>query len=35
MLFSATMPQEIVQIANSYMQLPVRVEVAPPGGHYN
>ncbi|MDR3642675.1 MAG: DEAD/DEAH box helicase [Candidatus Doudnabacteria bacterium] len=31
MLFSATMPQEIVQIANSYMQLPVRVEVAPAG----
>ncbi|MDE2312016.1 MAG: DEAD/DEAH box helicase [Patescibacteria group bacterium] len=31
MLFSATMPQEIIQIANSYMQLPVRVEVAPPG----
>lgn len=31
MLFSATMPQEIISIANSYMQLPVRVEVAPPG----
>jgi ATP-dependent RNA helicase RhlE len=31
MLFSATMPQEIVSIANSYMQLPVRVEVAPAG----
>lgn len=31
MLFSATMPQEIIQIANSYMQLPVRVEVAPQG----
>ena len=31
MLFSATMPEEIVQIANSYMQLPVRVEVAPAG----
>jgi len=31
MLFSATMPQEIVQIANSYMRLPVRVEVAPSG----
>lgn len=31
MLFSATMPEEIMRIANSYMQLPVRVEVAPPG----
>ena len=31
MLFSATMPGEIVAIANSYMQLPVRVEVAPAG----
>lgn len=31
MLFSATMPQEIVTIAKNYMQLPVRVEVAPPG----
>jgi ATP-dependent RNA helicase RhlE len=31
MLFSATMPQEIVAIANSYMKLPVRVEVAPQG----
>lgn len=31
MLFSATMPQDIVQMANSYMQLPVRVEVAPAG----
>ncbi|MFA6550949.1 MAG: DEAD/DEAH box helicase [Patescibacteria group bacterium] len=31
MLFSATMPAEIIKIANSYMQLPVRVEVAPPG----
>jgi ATP-dependent RNA helicase RhlE len=31
MLFSATMPAEIVQIAKSYMQLPTRVEVAPPG----
>ncbi len=31
MLFSATMPQEIVQIANTYMQLPLRVEVAPAG----
>ena len=31
MLFSATMPQEIVAIAKSYMQLPIRVEVAPAG----
>jgi len=31
MLFSATMPVEIVDIAKSYMQLPVRVEVAPAG----
>ncbi len=31
MLFSATMPEEIVNIAKSYMQLPVRVEVAPTG----
>src|SRR6266481_4903037 len=31
MLFSATMPQEIVRIAQSYMKLPLRIEVAPPG----
>jgi ATP-dependent RNA helicase RhlE len=31
MLFSATMPAEIISIASSYMKLPVRVEVAPPG----
>ena len=31
LLFSATMPQEIVQIAASYMRMPVRVEVAPAG----
>ncbi|HVY67738.1 MAG TPA: DEAD/DEAH box helicase [Patescibacteria group bacterium] len=31
MLFSATMPGEIVALANSYMRLPVRVEVAPAG----
>ncbi len=31
MLFSATMPAEIVSIANSYMKLPVRVEVVPQG----
>jgi ATP-dependent RNA helicase RhlE len=31
MLFSATIPMEIVKIASSYMKLPVRVEVAPSG----
>lgn len=31
MLFSATMPDEIVRIAQSYMHLPLRVEVAPSG----
>ncbi len=31
LLFSATMPEEIVNIAKSYMHLPVRVEVAPAG----
>lgn len=31
MLFSATMPQEIMRIASSHMKLPVRVEIAPPG----
>jgi len=31
MLFSATMPPKIMQIAKSYMQLPIRVEVAPSG----
>ncbi|MBV9866930.1 MAG: DEAD/DEAH box helicase [Abitibacteriaceae bacterium] len=31
MLFSATMPQEIVKIANNYMHHPVRVEIAPAG----
>lgn len=31
MLFSATMPQQIVKIASSAMKLPVRVEVAPAG----
>ncbi|MDP4000676.1 MAG: DEAD/DEAH box helicase [bacterium] len=31
MLFSATMPDEIVKIARSYMNLPLRVEVAPSG----
>ncbi len=31
MLFSATIPSEIVQIATHHMKLPVRVEVAPSG----
>ncbi len=31
MLFSATMPKEIMHIAATYMKLPVRVEIAPPG----
>jgi len=31
MLFSATMPNEIVKIATSYMKIPVRIEVAPAG----
>ncbi len=31
MLFSATMPKEIVVLATSQMHLPLRVEVAPPG----
>jgi ATP-dependent RNA helicase RhlE len=31
MLFSATMPPQIVSLANSYMKLPIRVEVAPQG----
>ncbi len=31
MLFSATMPPEIMKIASSYMRLPVRVEIAPTG----
>jgi len=31
MLFSATMPKEIMGIANSYMKLPVRVEIARAG----
>ncbi|MDO8516255.1 MAG: DEAD/DEAH box helicase, partial [bacterium] len=31
MLFSATMPNEIVHMAHSYMKLPLRIEVAPPG----
>lgn len=31
MLFSATMPPEIVKMATAYMKLPVRIEVARPG----
>jgi ATP-dependent RNA helicase RhlE len=31
MLFSATMPEEIVRIAQTYLHLPLRVEVAPAG----
>ncbi len=31
MLFSATMPDEIVNIARTYMQLPIRVEIARQG----
>ncbi len=31
MLFSATMPQNIVSIARGYMKLPTRVEIAPSG----
>lgn len=31
LLFSATMPPDIVRIAQTYMQLPLRVEVAPAG----
>ncbi|HOW90303.1 MAG TPA: DEAD/DEAH box helicase, partial [Elusimicrobiales bacterium] len=31
MLFSATMPDEIMKLAGKHMKLPLRVEVAPPG----
>ena len=31
MLFSATMPSDIVSLAHSYMKLPIRIEIAPPG----
>lgn len=31
MLFSATMPQDIVTMARAYMKFPVRIEIAPPG----
>lgn len=31
MLFSATMPSEIMKMATAYMKLPIRIEVAPTG----
>jgi ATP-dependent RNA helicase RhlE len=31
MLFSATMPDAIVSLAHSYMKLPLRIEITPPG----
>ncbi|OHA49209.1 MAG: hypothetical protein A2991_02270 [Candidatus Terrybacteria bacterium RIFCSPLOWO2_01_FULL_58_14] len=31
MLFSATLPPEIMRIASAYMKLPIRIEIAPPG----
>jgi ATP-dependent RNA helicase RhlE len=31
MLFSATMPEEIISLASTYMRTPLRVEVTPPG----
>lgn len=31
LLFSATMPNEIMKIADTYMELPLRIEVAPAG----
>ncbi len=31
MLFSATMPQEIMKMATAHMKLPIRIEVAPSG----
>ena len=31
MLFSATMPSDIAKLATAHMQLPLRIEVAPPG----
>ncbi|APG46561.1 DEAD/DEAH box helicase [Phaeobacter porticola] len=31
MLFSATMPKQMNEIANSYLQSPIRIEVNPPG----
>jgi len=31
LLFSATMPKEIISVANEYMESPIRIEVAPAG----
>ena len=31
MLFSATLPNEIMKVAKEFMKLPIRVEIAPPG----
>lgn len=31
MIFSATMPNEIAKLANDYMKLPIRIEIAPSG----
>ena len=31
LLFSATMPKQMNEIANSYLKSPIRVEVSPPG----
>lgn len=31
LLFSATMPEDILRMARNYMKLPLRIEVAPPG----
>ncbi|MEK7630174.1 MAG: DEAD/DEAH box helicase [Patescibacteria group bacterium] len=31
MLFSATMPEDIITIARKYMKTPTRIEIAPPG----
>jgi len=31
MLFSATMPQEIIAIAKAYMKLPIQIEISRPG----
>ncbi len=31
LLFSATMPEDIVKLATEHMKLPIRIEIAPPG----
>lgn len=31
MLFSATLPSEVMKVAGEFMKLPIRVEIAPPG----